>query len=638
MSTTVNFFGNVYVEPGAAAHIINGESVPPQLGSYGNAFLLDSGTGAGYIGGSGINGQLKSGIDAIYSISTPQDLQRFVRGGIFWDAAKYLFSPAPGADGIDTLFMAAAATTTAASVTCNFANSNILLTAVVHSGSAGTGYNVGDIVSVNGGTTLALLTITAVTTGAVTAFTITDPGAGYAINSAVVTTTVTGSGTGFKIDISSTAASGTVGSITFSSNNEGVGGNGATVTTASGQTVVSRGNALTLSSGVINPSAFVLNFYQGQFSGLDAYNNNAPYDCAENQCSNNMICSSPEFTSIKALLNWAANDYQFGLYYTVTASTTSSYSIDISNLSSYISYQLFAGGTETYTSANVDTILSLITDEDNAFFLSDQYGDNALNVVNTKIITHIQRQATVKEKIVFIGGGNDNTRFTQSPYGSIPVAAFYNTPRAVVVHSAVKVPYQTFGGQLQYKFAPTFISAAIAMARFSGVEPQVNGTWKTVGIYGLKHELSQPQRVQALQAGVFHYRKVTGLGYAINEQINTMQQNSNTVATNGDSPQISIERIKMQLNKELIQNAAIRFVGGNLDTASATDVTTFVTGYLQGRTVTPTVDNLIISFAQVKAVFTQDYWQVTYGFVPNGPVNKMFFTGAILDPNFQIPQ
>ena len=243
---------------------------------------------------------------------------------------------------------------------------------------------------------------------------------------------------------------------------------------------------------------------------------------------------------------------------------------------------------------------------------------------------------------MFIGGGNDSTKFSQSPYGSLVTASFFNTPRAVIVHSAVKVNYNVSNSLVLQKFAPSFISATIALARFAGVEPQVNGTWKNVGIIGLKHELTQPQRIQALQGGVFHYRKVTGLNYVINEQINSMQQNTNIISGNGDSPQISIERIKMQLNKELMMNAATneQFIGGNLATASAEDIRLFVIAYLTTRTVDPNNaakrDNLIISFQNIKIQFVQDYWMIQYSFVPNGPVNKMFFTGLILDPNIQI--
>ena len=638
MSTVVNFFGNVYIEPGAAAHIINGNAVPPQLGSYGNAFLLDSGTGIGYGGGSGISGTLKSGIDAIYEISSGQDMQRFIRGGIFWDAANYLFSPAPGAFGVDTLFYARAATTVAATQTFSFSNTGTINANTL--GVGGTGYAIGDTFTISTGTVLATGIVNTVSAGVVLTYTINTNGAGYTTGTKATVAT-SGTGTGLTITISSIATV-AVGSITIAANNEGTGANGATIVTDSGATVVSRGYAGNFRAGTINAAAFAFDLFEGQFVGLDAYNNSLPYSAAETQCSNNIVSTSLEFLSVNDFLTWAVSDYQFSLYFTVTASTASGTQIAPSNLTTYSGYQLFAGGSETYTSDQVDNVLSIITDIDNAFFLSDQTGDSAQSVVNTKIITHIQTQATVKEKIVFIGGGNDSTKFSQSPYGSLVTASFFNTPRAVIVHSAVKVNYNVSNSLVLQKFAPSFISATIALARFAGVEPQVNGTWKNVGIIGLKHELTQPQRIQALQGGVFHYRKVTGLNYVINEQINSMQQNTNIISGNGDSPQISIERIKMQLNKELMMNAATneQFIGGNLATASAEDIRLFVIAYLTTRTVDPNNaakrDNLIISFQNIKIQFVQDYWMIQYSFVPNGPVNKMFFTGLILDPNIQI--
>jgi hypothetical protein len=112
-----------------------------------------------------------------------------------------------------------------------------------------------------------------------------------------------------------------------------------------------------------------------------------------------------------------------------------------------------------------------------------------------------------------------------------------------------------------------------------------------------------------------------------------MQKNDILVTANGDSYEVSIERIKAQLNKELVLNSRVLFVGGNYSTSSAEDVKLFTENYLTFRTVRPGVDNLIVSFENVKVRLSGDAWEVSFGFVPNGPTNKLFFTGIILDAN-----
>lgn len=75
-------------------------------------------------------------------------------------------------------------------------------TAQPHSGNAGTNYKVGDIITVvQGGASLGQLTVTSVTSGAVTGLQVTPQhqGTGYSVATALTTTG--GSGTGLQVDI-----------------------------------------------------------------------------------------------------------------------------------------------------------------------------------------------------------------------------------------------------------------------------------------------------------------------------------------------------------------------------------------------------------------------------------------------------
>lgn len=81
--------------------------------------------------------------------------------------------------------------------------------AVIHSGSAGTGFSVGDKLAVTGGGgTGGILTVATVSTGAIATFTVTAPGVGYATTSATALTVLTGGGGGSPTsDITASAGS-----------------------------------------------------------------------------------------------------------------------------------------------------------------------------------------------------------------------------------------------------------------------------------------------------------------------------------------------------------------------------------------------------------------------------------------------
>jgi hypothetical protein len=65
----------------------------------------------------------------------------------------------------------------------------------------GTGYAIGNTFTVNTGTTLATGTVTGVSSGIVTTYTLNTFGAGYVVASAVATTATSGSGTGLTINV-----------------------------------------------------------------------------------------------------------------------------------------------------------------------------------------------------------------------------------------------------------------------------------------------------------------------------------------------------------------------------------------------------------------------------------------------------
>ncbi|HSY76676.1 MAG TPA: hypothetical protein VK890_07465, partial [Bacteroidia bacterium] len=508
MPNTINFAGQQIVEPGVYGEILGQVPAPVITATYANVFLIDTGsqgtgvggTGISYGGGSGVAGQLQQNGNSVYKFTNAADFQAFVRGGLLWDLASYLFTPSTsGAPGPQNVYHARAATTTAPQFT-------------------------------------------------------------FALPTAA-------------------------GSLVFDAKNEGVGSNG--VLTGG---VLTRGYGCKIIAGIINPSAFIIQFYEGTFRGTGADGNPYAGIAEASIVTNNIVSSSPEFTTAAQFIAWATNDSSFNQYFVLDAATvTSTTVINASVLTTYSGVQIFIGGTTQYSLAVLQTLLTYISNYDNSAFLCDDYGvtptiqgsdildgcnKGGLSAFNQAILTHIQTQALYKYKTMYIGGGQNSTQYTTGNNdGSRDQALYYNNCNTAVVHSGVKVPSTVGGTGVAYKYNSSLYNAAMVCGRIAGLQPQVPGTYKDIRIIGLQHELSLPQRVDALQHGVLHQKNVNGLGWVINQSVNTLQKNTSIIYNDGTSPEISIVRICFTLLQGLNLNA-LGFVGGNINTVSGSDLQT----------------------------------------------------------------
>jgi hypothetical protein len=96
--------------------------------------------------------------------------------------------------------------------------------------------------------------------------------------------------------------------------------------------------------------------------------------------------------------------------------------------------------------------------------------------------------------------------------------------------------------------------------------------------------------------------------------------------------------IDAQLRKDLSLQTKRRFLkkiadGPNRFTMSEVELENFTKEYLQSVCVKDGQNNLILSYQDVVATVTADSIYVTFGYVPNFEVNKVFFTSIMLDPN-----
>ena len=165
--------------------------------------------------------------------------------------------------------------------------------------------------------------------------------------------------------------------------------------------------------------------------------------------------------------------------------------------------------------------------------------------------------------------------------------------------------------------------------------PQTPLTFKRIGYQSFVYDLKKREREKALQAGIIHMRNVSGY-WCVNQGVTSLQDNKLTLAADGQSMELSVELIKAQLNKEMIIEAENRFSGNTIAQASPQSVKNFVETKLQTLVAYPGNDNLILDWKNVKVASKNSDYFVTYDFVPNLPVNKVFFTGNVLDFNLSV--
>lgn len=545
MATSHIFNGQTFKIPGVRSVIKSGVKNPPLALSFGTVFVIDTGTGANFGGGAGVNGTLAKDKDTFYEFDNIADYRAFIGGGLWWLLASPLFRPAGiGVNGVSKIIHVRAATTVPAELVYTF-----------------TGDNNGSTSIVNGGV------------------------------------------------------------LTVQMRNEGLVGNGVEVSSK-----LTRGFAATMEAGVNDTSKFILKFFRGGFTGTDQ--NSLPFDgIVEADTTPVLLAQSPEFDNIQTVIDWMTDDFTFNLNFKLKTSVNNGDgSVDNADLLLNSGNNLAAGGTESYTTANVDTILENAADLDISFILADDDGPNAQSANNFKIVNHAVVDSKFKPE-VYIGAGYLDSNFAQSKLD----AAFYNNDLVTVVHGGVKIASNLGSGFREYN---SIYHAAAILGREAGLEPQVPITFKDIAIDGERHPLNDKLVRQALDAGLVVSRNEAG-SFEIVKGVNSLQKNDFLVNEDGTTHSKQIKRIARQLNKEIIINAKSQLLkdpnGVNRSTLSELDVQKWLEGYLLTKIATGLDDNLILDFQDITVVRDQDAYRISYGFTPNSEISFLFFTGFILN-------
>lgn len=546
MPKVVIFNGKKVIEPGAYSRVIGGETNPPDQVSFGKVLLIDNGSNPNYGWGAGIKGAGENGMNAVYEFTTIEDFRNALGGGIFWQAAKWLFKPSKDSriKGVDGIYYVRAATTTQSTGTYTF---------------TGGGANGGVF--------------------------------------------------GVKTKVEGAAANGKL---------------------VSGSTTdLSSGFAMKMVAGTVDTARFKIQFLRGTFRGLD--HNNIPFDNITEAVAGkqpDLLIESVEFDNVDQLFAWAKTDETFQSYFTLSTETkTGTGAVVAADLTANTAIKLFAGATTTYGATDYLDVFKNIDELDYTYTLSDKFEDNATHAFNALMQSHIEVDSEF-QRILVIGGGKDSTKFTQTG-GSIPIAQTLNSELTHVVHSRVYgTDANVVGGKREYS---SFVHAAAYLGLIAGNEPQVPATFKGLDFTDVVHRLDKTQRAQALQAGVIHQRFVANLGMVVNQDVNTLQKNTYDIYEDGTSPHGSIMRIAVIINREITYELREKFVGQNANTASPADVKAAVEAHLNRQVALKTDDNKILTYKNVKVNLKGSDYKISFGFTPNGPVNRLFITGLMFN-------
>lgn len=662
MAQTLYYGGNKSTNiPGVYTQFVSGVTNAPLASSFGNVLLIDTGKGSkgyygsGFSGGAGISGTLKSGINSIQEIFTLRQFRDIIRGSELWLLAEPLFQPqgAGNGQGVPKIFFVKAASTTPAEISYTWtgggSNGGTFTVQIRDEGLVGNGYEYDQtaatsVVTVsNAGATGNSITI--VISG-VTVATYTNASSD-SIATMVAGLVASAASLGF---VEVTASNSTT--LTIKAPNWLTGTNANTITPTTNETgtaaasaaqfsggvdgtILTRGYAAVMRAGTLDNSKYALDFYRGTFKGLDS--ENEPWDfVAEANTEAELLVSSVEFNNIATLYNWALTDSTFQSYFKIkTYSLAGTGAVNSTDLSNSAGNNLAVGGTETYSTSQLDNVLDNITDLDYTFVFSLDNAVLAQSSDNSKILTHLTDEAKYR-KFMFVGGADDET--LEGSNSSSEIAAFYDSERVVVVHSGVKLRRR---GATGYKDRSSLYKTALVLGKVAGQSPQVPVTFKKLKFDKDRHELNKINQTKCLNNGVLAtiYDADFG-GYIVLQGINSKQDNNFTISDDGTSYEISIESIKAQVAKGLEINAKLQLLGQsagvNRNTLKPIDVKQFTETYLTSIEATETADGLIIKSGNVTVTTQGDTYVVGYQFEPNFPLNKLLFTGTIVDSTILI--
>lgn len=373
-----------------------------------------------------------------------------------------------------------------------------------------------------------------------------------------------------KMTFTATGGGSNGGTFVIRTIDEGLNANGVTEE-IDGVTYLKNGYAFTTEAGVDNPEAVVLKLWQGTFTGLYkdpvtgvelSYN-----ELTVEQSDANLLCESPECTTMAELIYWAQTDENFGARFVLDDATAVKGTGEMNASDVTDGYQLAAGGTETYTpNTDLESVLSQIADVDYNIVMTDQIGANALSAANKAIIAHRNLDAKF-DKFVFIGAYDSRANYE----ASLAYAKQANNAYACIVHGGIGTASDMVASKIRWW--GVFYNLCQVVGRTAGKPPYVPITNKTIGGDKLQMIPNEKEMEKAVKAGLIIVSNNPYLKrFVILQGVTTLQDNTLLFNKKGQSFSLQFMRCLAQLNKECVVNAEIDLLadenGVNINTLS----------------------------------------------------------------------
>ena len=632
MSTKTKFGNKEYQLPTTESRIISGQNNPPRSLDYGKLLIIDDNNQTEkMLGGSGIAGTNKQGKDAIYHFTDIKEFRDFCPYGRYWKAAEFLFNPDGKGNGISEVMVVKPATTVPATMSFTTASNGVFSFSTLDESEGANGV-------IN--ETRAVSTYTITTAGAAAdKHVLKVNGVTIASYTVVLSDTAAEVATGLQASLTTIGICGyvskTTAAVTFSApvgfgattitpTNSNTGAAAGThVPFAAGVTATNiyTGYGYTIETGKLDSSKWVMKVWRGSYRGL--HTDSLSYDEISNVNSTpTLIAVSPEFVNIQTLIDWATIDQSFGSYFVKNTGCVAGAVVsgDVTNKPSYIPA---TGGSATYNVMD-DTLEAILDLDYNYVMYNFETGSGTVDPTSEvnvlKILTHLETEA--KYDKFFILAGSDTNVDT-----SITYAAGFNTTKVNLVHGGFKKKSQAIA--TGFRVWNSFYHTAIKVGRLLGLAPEVPLTNKSHYIDGLTQILSIKDQTKLDAAGVLCtiFDQDRNF-YQDLHDVNTLQEADYILNNDGSSHLIQIERIKSQLNKELMINSKLDLMsdplGTNRNSLTKTDAIEWTKGYLQRR-----LGTLIVAYQNVTASVVGDVIFVDYEAEPNTEIKSMFFTGRL---------
>lgn len=648
MSTKVKFGNKTIQLPGTYSRIISGQNNPPSNLDYGKLLIIDNSLLAtlneevdeqSITGGSGINGENFSGKNSIYRFSDINSFRDFVAYGYWWKAAQFLFNPDGNGNGVSEVIVVKPATTTSAKanyfsysnysgrlefktkdegVNTTGQTNNIKATSkttVSAAGAAADTIAIKFLTEVIASYTIKTGdTIQNVVTGLVTSLGILGKELGFSLSTSDATSLTIAAPEGFGASLNTKTPITIVKTGTVAATAAAFAGG-----TDPGKLI--RGYAYSIETGVKDTSKFIFKFWRGVFRGY--YVDGLPYDGVSEGSSPELIAQSPEVSTLSELYDWCSKDSNFGSKFSVSTPlgiplSTTILTIDVAMFASYVP---FINGSEYYGSTDFDDMLEVIKDIDYNYIIYPANSPGIDEPNNLKLLNHIKLDAKYDK---FMSIGVDSS---YSVANTVIIATEYDSERVNLVYGSILERSKDIS--TGFREWSSFFHNCAVVGRILGLAPEVPATFKKLYIDGVKTPLTVKDREALDEAGVVcTVWDEDFKSYIILHDVNTLQDNDFVLTNEGKSHLIQVERIKSQLNKELVINAKLDLLsdpnGVNRSSLTKTDAIEWTKGYLQRK-----LGTLIVEYRNVTATVQGDVIFIDYEAMPNSEIKGIFFTGRI---------